>query len=223
MLAALLLCAALVGAPVAAPAQAAPPDTTRQFRGYADLTYAWGTVELRKGKRLRAYLPTSAARGLTLIVPYYPQAPGPGPLPKPKLLAAPNVRWIRIGTQYWELLKNSPQDEGSLARRLQAGAVELFLAQEPPRAILTALGSNPVMSSPAGATMPEMVASPANWFLRRPGTAPLLVSPASFASQVAAFLRDDPELARRVAANEAGHRYADLEILIQRYNQRARR
>lgn len=219
MLAALLLCAA----PVAAPAQAAPPDTTRQFRGYADLTYAWGTVELRKGKRLRAYLPTSSARGLTLMVPYYPLAPGPGPLPKPKLLAAPNVRWIRIGPQYWELLKNSPQDEGSLARRLQAGAVELFLAQEPPRAILTALGSDPVMSSPVGATLPEMVASPVSWFLRRPGTAPVLVSPASFATQVAAFLRDDPALARRVAANEAGHRYADLESLIQRYNQRARR
>ena len=221
MLAALVFCAALLQP--ACPAQAAPPDTTRQFRGFADLTYAWGTVELRKGKRLRAYLPTSSARGLTMVVPYYPQAPGPGPLPKPKLLAAPNVRWMQIGAQYWELLKSSRQDDGSLARRLQVGAVELFLAQAVATPILTALGSNPVMSSPAGATMPEMMASPASWFLRRPGTAPVLVSPASFAGQVAAFLRDDPELARRVAASEAGYRYADLESLIQRYNQRARR
>jgi hypothetical protein len=159
---------------------------------------------------------------LGLVLPYYLQARGPGPLPKPKLVAAPNVRWMRIGSQYWELLNGRKGEEGSLAKRLQAGAVELFLAQEPPHPILTALGSNPVMSSPAGATMPEMVASPASWFLRRPGTAPVLVSPASFAGQVAGFLHDDPELARRVAANEAGYRYADLESVIQRYNQRAR-
>ena len=222
MFAALVFYATLAGGP-AAPTQAAAPDTTRQFKGFAELTYAWGTVEMRKGKRLRAYLPTSSARGLTMVVPYYPQAPGPGPLPKPKLLAAPNVRWIQIGAQYWELLKPNQHEDGSLAQRLQAGAVELFLAQEPPHAILTALGSNPVMSSPAGATMPEMVASPASWFLRRPGTAPVLVSPASFAGQVAGFLRDDPELARRVAAGETGYRYAELESIIQRYNQRARR
>lgn len=219
MLSTLLLCAALA----AVPAQAAPTDTTRQFRGYAELTYAWGTVEMRKGKRLRAYLPTSSARGLLMVIPYYPEAPGPGPLPKPKLLTAPNVRWMQIGAQYWEFLRNSKEDEGSLARRLQAGAVELFLAQAVSMPILTALGSNPVLSSPAGATMPEMVTSPASWFLRRPGTAPVLVSPANFAGQVAGFLRDDPELARRVAASEAGYRYGDLESIIQRYNQHSRR
>lgn len=222
MLAALIFCAALSGSPPA-PAQATPPDTTRQFKGFAGLTYAWGTVEMRKGKRLRAYLPTGSARGLTMAVPYYPQAPGPGPLPKPKLLAAPNVRWIQIGAQYWELLKSSQQDDGSLAQRLQAGAVELFLVQEPPRVILTALGSNPVLSSPAGATMPETVAAPASWLLRRPGTAPVLVSPVGFAAQVAGFLHDAPVLARRVAAGEAGYRYAELESIIQQYNQRARR
>lgn len=222
MLSTLLLFAALAGGP-AAPLQAAPTDTTRQFKGFADLTYAWGTVEMRKGKRLRAYLPTSSARGLTMAVPYYLEAPGPGPLPKPKLLSAPNVRWIQIGAQYWELIKNSQQDPGSLAKRLQAGAVELFLVQEPPHVILTALGSNPVLSSPAGANRPEQVASPASWFLRRSGTAPVLVSPANFAAQLAALLHDDAELARRVAASEAGYRYDDLESIIQRYNQRARR
>ena len=222
MLFALLLCAALAGGP-AAPTQAAPTDTTRQFKGYAELTYAWGTVEMRKGKRLRAYLPTSSARGLLMVIPYYPEAPGPGPLPKPKLLTAPNLRWMQIGAQYWEFLRNSQDGEGSLARRLQAGAVELFLAQAVSMPILTALGSNPVLSSPAGATVSEMVVSPASWFLRRPGTAPVLVSPANFASQVAGFLRDDSELARHVAANEAGYRYDDLESIIQRYNRHTRR
>jgi hypothetical protein len=221
MLSGFLLCAALLRGP-AAPVQAAPPDTTRQFRGYANLTYAWGALELRKGKRLHAYLPTGSARGLWPAMPYYLQAPGPGPLPKPKLLAAPNVRWMRIGSQYWELLGNSRQEEGQLARRLQAGTVELFLAQAESVPILTALGSNPVLSSPADATLPDLAASPANWFLRRPGTAPVLVSPANFASQVAGFLNDDPELARHVAAGEAGYRYAELESIIQRYNQRAR-
>ena len=51
MLSALALYAALLRP--AALSQAAQPDTTRQFRGYAGLTFAWGTLELRKGTRLR--------------------------------------------------------------------------------------------------------------------------------------------------------------------------
>lgn len=223
MLATLTLFAGLLSGPLApAPAQTAPPDTTRQFRGYANLPFAWGTMELRKGKRVRAYLPTASACGLEMVVPYYPEAPGPGKLPNPKLVAAPNVRWLRVGDQYWELLRNNKNDEGTLAQRLQTGPVELFRMQAVASPILTALGPNPVMSSPADANKPEWVAEPARWYLRRASGPSVLVAPSNFASQVASFLADDPELARRVATGQAGYRYEELERIIQQYNQRSR-
>jgi len=88
--------------------------------------------------------------------------------------------------------------------------------------ILTALGSNPVLISPAGASLPDVASAPASWYLRRPGTAPVLVNPANFAMEVAGFLPDDPGLARRVATGQPGYRDEELESIIQQYNQRAR-
>lgn len=51
MLSMLMLCAALWTGP-AAPTQTVPTGTTREFCGYANLAYVWGTLELRKCKRL---------------------------------------------------------------------------------------------------------------------------------------------------------------------------
>lgn len=222
MLATLVLRAALL-LPPAAPVSA-PADTTRQFKGYSNLPFAWGTMLLRKNKVVRAFLPLASLRGLEMVVPYYPEAPETGPLPKPKFVAAPNVQWIRIGTRYWETMGGSRQEPGLLAARVQAGAVDLFMATAPVVPVLTELGSNPVLSSPAGASLPEWAkAGPASWYLRRSGSAPMLVAPANFASQVASFLHDDAELAQRVAAGQPGYRYADLESIVHQYNQRRRR
>lgn len=208
---------------LSAPAQDAPVDTTRQFQGYGSMTYAWGTLVQRNGKMLRAYLPTTTVRGYEMVVPYYPQAPAPtGKASRPKLVAAPNVRWMRVGGQYWELLGRTRAEEGKLALRRQAGAVELFMARAAAPPILTALGPNPVMSSPVG-TSQRVELPPDDWYLRRAAGPPVLVEPGSFASQVADFLRDAPELARRVAAGQPGYRYENLESIIQQYNQRARR
>ena len=218
------LWAALLGGP-AVPAQAAPlPDTTRQFKGFADLPFAWGTMLLRNGQVVRAYLPTATTRGLEGVVMYYPQVPGSGSgkAARPRSVAAPNVQWLRVGGQYWEVLRSGKHDDGSLAQRRQTGAVELFLVQASATLILTALGPNPVMSSPAGATLPQLGPSPASWYLRRPAGPPMLVVPTNFASQVSAFLHDDPELARRVAASQPGYRYDELESIIQQYNRHPR-
>jgi hypothetical protein len=61
------------------------------------------------------------------------------------------------------------------------------------------------------------------WYLRCPPAAAVLIEPPRFASQVAAFLAKDPELARRVAAGAPGYGPADLEKLVRQYNQREQR
>jgi hypothetical protein len=222
MLPALALFAALL-LPLSTPAQAAPVDTIRQFRGYNNLSFAWGTLKLRNGKVVRAYLPTALMRGFEMLVPYYPQAPGPDKRPRPKLVAAPNVQWMRVGDQYWELMGHGRIIDGSLALRRLTGPVELFIVQASAAPIFSALGPNPVLSSPADASSSAPGEVPAIWYLRRAAGTPVLVAPASFASQVAGFLSDDPELARRVAAGQPGYHYENLESIIQQYNQRARR
>jgi hypothetical protein len=151
MLATLTLWAAMLGGP-AAPAQAAPlPDTTRQFKGFADLPFAWGTMLLRNGQVICAYLPTATTRGLEGVVMYYPQAPGAGSgkANRPKSVAAPNVQWLRVAGQCWEVLRSGKRDDGSLAQRRQTGAVELFLVQASNALIISALDPSPVMSWPA--------------------------------------------------------------------------
>ena len=50
----------------------------------------------------------------------------------------------------------------------------------------------------------------------------VLLLPEQFASQAAPFFAHDAELARHIAAGDAGYRYADVERLVQRYNQGAR-
>jgi hypothetical protein len=184
----------------------------------------WGTLALRNGKVLRAFLPTATLRGYGMVVPYYPQAPAPsGKPPRPKLVAAPNVRWMRAGSQYWEVLGHTRAEPGSLALRRQAGSVDLFMVKATAAPILTALGPNPVLSSPVGTPQQRVELPPDDWYLRRAAEPPVLVDIANFASQVAAFLHDAPELARKVAAGQPGYRYEDLENIIQQYNQRGRR
>ncbi|UOQ74913.1 hypothetical protein [Hymenobacter cellulosilyticus] len=118
----------------------------------------------------------------------------------------------------------APANKGELPRlaaRRQVGAVDLFLVQaNMPALVTTYLGSAPVLSSPATSAPGTSVVS---WYLRRGTGVPLLITPENFAVQVAAFLADDKELAAKVAAGAPGHRFAELEDLIQRYNHRARR
>lgn len=220
MLPTLTLFAALL---LPTPAQPAPVDTTRQFRGYNNLSFAWGTLKLHNGKVLRAYLPTALMRGFEMLVPYYPQAPAPDKRPRPKLVAVPNVQWMRVGSQYWELMGHNRILDGSLALRRLTGPVELFMVQASAASIFSSLGPNPVLSSPADSPQSSPGAVPASWYLRRAAEAPVLVAQATFASQVAGFLSDDSELARRVAAGQPGYRYENLESIIEQYNQRAHR
>ena len=185
--------------------------------------YAWGAVGLRSGQVLRAYLPASTT-GLDGVVAYYPSAPEAGARrpPRPKLLAIDEVRWLRVPGQYSELMKPNPNETGRLAARRATGELELFMVRSPTPVVVNLLGSSPVLSAPVAGTQGLGEGTPA-WYLRRPPAAAVLIEPPRFASQVAAFLAKDPELARRVAAGAPGYGPADLEKLVRQYNQREQR
>ncbi|RYU74642.1 hypothetical protein [Hymenobacter persicinus] len=204
------------------PVPTAPPasDTTRLVRGFMNQQFAWGTLVLRDGRRLQAYLPATTT-GVDMMVPYYVLPPDAQPKSKPKLLAINKVKCMRVQGQYSELLTPDKNEMPRLAARRQAGAVELFLVQmTAPPLVATYLGSAPVLGAPATSAPGTAVAS---WYLRRGTGVPLLITPENFTSQVPAFLADDKELAAKVAAGAPGCRFADLEAIIQRYNQRPRR
>jgi hypothetical protein len=200
-----------------------PADTSQVFTGMLNQRYAWGTAVLRSGQVLRAYLPASAA-GLDGVVPYYPSAPEAGARrpPRPKLLAVDEVRWTRVQGQYSEVLKPNPNETGRLAARRATGELELFVVRRLTPVVVNLLGSSPVLSAPVAG--PQVLGEGTTaWYLRRPPAAAVLIEPPQFASQVAAFLAKDPELARRVAAGAPGHGPADLEKLVRQYNQRGQR
>jgi hypothetical protein len=196
----------------------APADTSQVFVGVLGQRFAWGTAALRQGPPLRAFLPATTT-GLDGVVYYYPAAPDGSPAPKPKALAVDKVRWMRVQSQYSELLKLAKNEPGRLAARRSAGAVELFVVQYVPPVVLNLMGPTPVLTSPATSRAPSATAS---WYLRAADGAAVLIEPSRFASQVAGLLAKDPELARRVAAQEPGYGLAELESLVQRYNQHVR-
>jgi hypothetical protein len=209
-----ILASLLLAAPT--PFQKVPVDTTRVVQGFNNQEYAWGTVMLRKGTQLRAYLPATDT-GLDMLLAYYLVPPDSQPGLKPKLLHVKEVRWMRVRGQYSELLEGNKLVAGRLAARRVSGAVELFVVKINPSPIVSFLGSTPVLSSPVAG---QEKSAALTWYLRRAGGPPVLVSPGGFASQMAAFLADDAELARQVGAGQPGYRLGDLEAVIQQYNQR---
>lgn len=131
-----------------------------------------------------------------------------------------NGQSMRVGSQYWEVLKGAHQAERRRAERRQSGSIDLFLVAAPVVPLRSALGPNPVMSSPADASQPEWIRNGTeSWYLRRASGTAVLIAPADFANQVARLLHDAPVLARRVATSQAGYRYENLESIIQQYNQ----
>jgi hypothetical protein len=198
------------------PPQQVPTDTTRVVQGFNNQEYAWGKLMLRKGKQLQAYLPLTNT-GQDMLLAYYLVPPDSQPRLKPKLLPLDEVRWMQVRGQYSELLDGGKHEAARLAARRVSGAVELFVVKVRPSLVVSFLSSTPVLSSPVAG--PEK-SGPLTWYLRRPGSPPVVVSQKGFASQMAAFLADDAELARRVAAEQPGYRLADLENVIQQYNQR---
>ena len=221
---ALQLAPATLAAPATRPMQAAPPDTTRKFRGYGNNLFAWGTLQLRKGPVVRAFLPVAPISGLESAVLYYLTPPEGGKLARGKIVSVGRVQTMRVDGQYWEVLRKSRLIDGELAARLQTGSIDLFLAAAPQAPLLSSLGANPVLSSPADASVPEWVRTGTeNWYLRRPNGTPVLVTATDFASQVAGLLHDAPELARRVATAQPGYRFENLESIIRQYNQQAPR
>lgn len=195
-------------------------DTSQAFVGVLGQRFAWGTAVLRKGPPLRAFLPASTT-GVDGMVFYYPASAAGSPAAKPKVLPVENVRWMRVQGQYSELLKTSPKEPGRLAARRTTGAVELFVVQYGPPVVLNLMGPTPVLSSPATGRGPAG-AAPASWYLRSASSGAVLIEPTRFANQVATFLAKDPELASRVAARQPGYGLAELESLVQQYNQHVR-
>jgi hypothetical protein len=191
------------------------PDTTRTAAGYGGHTYAWGTLMPRRGPVVRAYLPTTDA-GFNLTVPYYTSLPASAGL-KPKLMAAANVRWIRVAGQYSVLMQPDPKEPGELAVQRVAGPVEVFRVKTVPLPVASFIGSAPVLSAPVSGSG----VAGARWYLRRADGTILYVDPDKFASQVAAFLAADKELAQRVATRQPGYGLAELEAVVRQYNQRA--
>ncbi|TPG64591.1 hypothetical protein [Hymenobacter nivis] len=209
----LTLWAALLGSrPALLAPQVPTADTLRVVRGYGNQTYAWGTLRLRNGQRLRGYLPLSAT-GLDALVAYYPGPPDARPAPRMKKLLAQQVQWMQVQGQYSELM------ETYLAARRVGGPVELFLVRASPSPLVSFLGPQPVMGSPA---VSKTFVMPEKWYLRRANGQPVLVSPKDFATQLAAFFADDPALSKHLAASDEGYRLPELEALVQRYNQHAR-
>lgn len=190
------------------------PDTTRTAPGYGGQTYAWGTLMPRRGPVVRAYLPTTDA-GFHLTVPYYTSLPAAGR--KPKMMAATNVRWIRVAGQYSVLMQPDPGELGELAVQRVAGPVEVFRVKTVPTPVASFMGSAPVLSAPVSGSG----VAGTRWYLRRPDGTILRVDPDRFASQVAAFLAADKELAQRVATRQPGYGLAELEAVVRQYNQRA--
>ena len=201
------------------PAQS-PADTLRLAVGPSGTTFAWGVVQLRGGPRLRAYLPTGAA-GAEFSLFYYPTLPAEGtPWPKAKHLPISKIQWMQVRGQYSEGLPASraQRTPDRLAARLVAGPVELFVVKSPPLRV-SFLGSAPVLSAPASTTPVELLPEAVSYYLRRPGQPAVLLAAGEFASQASTFLADDPELARRIRAGQAGYRIAELPNLVQQYNQ----
>ena len=213
-----LLAALLLGGAYPLLAQQAPADTMRVVPGYGNQLFAWGTLALRKGRLVQAYLPATTT-GLDKMVLYYPLAPDGSPAARPKVVALDQVRWMRVRGQYSELLGGGQGEPGRLAARRVSGPVELFMRQAYAMPMVSFLGPTPVLSSPATSPAARQE-GPVEWYLRRPGGPPGLVNPANFASQVAAFLADDAELARRVAAGQPGYRLEELENVVRQYNKR---
>ncbi len=209
----LTLWAALLGSGPARPVPQEPTvDTTRVVRGYGNQTYAWGTLLLRNGQRLRGYLPLSAT-GLDALVAYYPGPPDAQPAPRVKKMLAQQVQWMRVQGQYSELMGTY------LAARRVGGPVELFMVRASPSPLVSFLGPQPAIGSPAASKAYPL---PEKWYLRRANGQPVLVSPEDFAGQLAAFFADDPALAKHLAASEEGYRLPELEVLVRRYNQRTK-
>ncbi len=201
------------------PGQQAPAtDTVRLIPGLQGQQFGWGTAVLRNGQTLRAYLPATAS-GLDQLVYYYLAPPDAVPSRRPKLLAVSEVRWMRVRGQYSELLTPDKREPGRLAARRATGSIDLFMVQAAPVALVGFLGPTPVLSSPASGSISPGAAT---WYLRRPGGPPVLVRPESFASQLAEWLAPNAELARRVAAGQAGYRFEDLESIVRQFNQRGK-
>jgi hypothetical protein len=185
-------------------------------KGFGGQQYAWGKLTRRKGEVVQAYLPMGNT-GFDNLLCYYPTIPENAPLPKPKLLPITDVQWMRVRGQYSELLKPAKNEIGRLATRRVAGTVELFVVETAPPMVM-ALGPVPVLGAPA---TPTLGPSTASWYLRRPNGGLVVVDPGRFAQQLAAYLADDSELARKVATGQAGYHLEQIESIIQQYNQRA--
>ena len=217
----MLLIATVCVAALASPSpQPAPADTLRLAVGPDGTALAWGVVQLRGGARLRAYLPAGTA-GAEFSLFYYPALPAEGtPWPRPKRLSISKIQWMLVRGQYSEALPASraQRTPDRLAARLVAGPVELFVVKSPPLRV-SFLSSAPVLSAPAATTPVELLPEAVSYYLRRPGQPAVLLAAGEFASQASTFLADDPELARRIRAGQAGYRLAELPGLVQQYNQ----
>ena len=217
-----LLAAGLLSPAAPIPVQQGVSDTTRVVRGINNQLFAWGTLVKTNGERLQGYLPTAPA-GQPGMVLYYALAPDSHPVRKPKILALSQVRWLRVQGQHLEVIQPDRRqpDSAVLAARRLTGALDLLHVPTAVAPLVSFLGPAPVLSSPAAST-DALSQGPGRWYARRAGGAPVLLDPATFAAQVSALLADTPDLARRVAAAEEGYRFADVERVIQQYNQRAR-
>lgn len=203
---------------LARPPAPGPADTTRVIPGMLGQKFAWGVAGLSNGRTLRGYWPASTT-GVDEVVAYYQNPPDASPARHPKLLPVDQVRWMRVQGQYSELLKPDKREMGRLAARRRTGAIELFVVKATPLALVNFLGPTPVLTSPAS---PAAGPTATSWYLRRPGGAPVLVRPETFAPQLAEWLAPDAELARRVVAGQPGYRLDDIESLVEQFNQRVK-
>lgn len=210
----------LLAAQLLPPQAPAPADTTRLIRGFLNQQFAWGTVLLQDGQRLQGYLPAEAT-GVDGTLAYYASPPDTRPTPKLRFLAVRKVRWLRVRGQYLEQLQPNKRTGAYLAARRQTGAVELFVVQQRvPALVTTFLGPTPAAGLPAMGAADGVIT---NWYLRRAMGEPQLISAGTFATQVAAFLADDRELAAKVAAGATGYQFDNLESIVRQYNQHAQR
>lgn len=171
------------------------------------------------GQQLYVFITSVSERGNGLEFTW--RNPLALPRPKPVFITSEQLQWVQLGGAYHEPVRLPGQPAHGLALRLQSGPrVELFDVATPKKGVPIPLpvpgGMVPVVWT--GAFRDKYNHA---WYLRKPGEKTMLLVPEGkkFASFLADYLADAPDLAAGIRAKTTGHNYDDVPALLQAYNQ----
>lgn len=166
------------------------------------------------GKQLYVFITSVSERGTGVEFTW--RHPLVLPRPKPVFINSEQLQWVELSGRYYEPVRLPGESAHGLALRLQAGPkVELFDVATPKKGV--------PIPVPGAVLWTGVFSSNYNhaWYLRRPGQKTMLAVPEGkkFASFLADYLADAPDLAAAIRAAAAGHRYDDVPQVLASYNQ----